>query len=122
MLFTIDSIDALPVESVLVSERALAQVPRRARHRILKKAVKMVEIKQAEKAAGNWNSVLGWLERLRAHLDLFTSKLAENIMENMNEGETGLVRSLELTVGHTDQIMKLIIQSIADQTNKESIR
>ena len=110
------------LESLLVSSRALSLVPRRARHRILKKAVKIAEIKQAERAAGDWSNVLLWLDSLRSHLDKFTSKLAEDAMEEMNDEEIELVNRLELTAGNTEQIIRLIVKIIADKTSENSIR
>ena len=110
------------VSSTLVSEKSLSLIPRAARSRLLKKSVKFVEIKIAEKSAGDWNQVETWTKLLKSHLDKFSSKLTTEILSSLSEEELQAVDRLELTGGDEDKIAEFFIRLINSGAEEHLVR
>jgi hypothetical protein len=93
----------------LLSAAGLAAVPRVARPRILKKALKHVEIRRAEKAPGSWDVTERWLHKVRQHFDKFKSPLTTGLLAGLSDSDQLFVDRLEQSGGEGTRVLHLLI-------------
>jgi hypothetical protein len=96
----------------LLSAAGLAAVPRVARPRILKKALKHVEIRRAEKAPGSWDVTERWLQKVRQHFDKFKSPLTTGLLAGLSDSDQLFVDRLEQSGGEETRVLHLLISMI----------
>ena len=108
--------------SCLLSHTGLATIPRVARPRILKKALKFVEIRRAEKAYGAWDVTERWLQEVRQHFDKLKSPLTTGLLASMSESDQLFVDRLEQSGGEEDRVLRLLISMINADCRPELVR
>ena len=107
--------------SCLLSHNSSQHVPKPARGRIFKKAVKFVEVKIAGKAEGDWKQLQNWLEEVKQHMEKLKTPLALGIIESFSEAELVHVDEFERTAGDEAEIMKLLCDYVVNGVNTELV-
>jgi len=100
------------VRQCLLSSFSLKSVPRPARGRIFKKALKFVEVKIAAKAVGDWTAVENWLHVVRSHSDRLKQQLSVDLISNIDDKFSDCIDEFEMTGGNEVEILKLLAKLI----------
>ena len=109
--------------TVIVSERGLLLIPRPDRFRILKKSLKLIEVKMAGKEAGDWSGLFEWATGLKQHLERFTSRIGAEILDDsLEEGEKEALQQLEMTGGEEASVVAFLVSAIAGGLSQEILR
>jgi len=109
------------VNDCILSEQSLKLVPRPARGRIFKKALKFVEIKIAEKKEGDWKAVEDRLQLIKSHSEKFKSPVARDIISQTEDTMQKYFDKFELTGGEDNKILKLISDMVDDGEDRAAI-
>jgi len=110
------------VKNCILSTKSINMVPRPARGRIFKKAVKFVEVKIAAKAEGDWDGVEGWLQKVKTHSDRLKQPLSIDVISKLDEKHSHWFDEFEMTGGDEIEIMKLIAGLILQNNNINVIK
>jgi len=110
------------VRNCILSTKSIALVPRPARGRIFKKAVKFVEVKIAAKAVGDWTGIESWLQKVKIHSDRLKQPLSIDIISKLDEKYSHCFDDFEMTGGNEHEIMVLIASSILQNINVNVIK
>jgi len=110
------------VDDCILSEQSLKLVPRPARGRIFKKALKFAEIKIAEKKKGNWKEVEKRLQSVKSHSEKFKSPIARDIISATDDTLQKYFDKFELTGGEDAKIYKLITDMVVEGEDKMVIK
>jgi len=95
------------VRRCILSQAALAAVPRPARGRIFKKAVKQVEVMMVGEPE-RWRGTLAWLAGVKAHSEKFRSALSVRVVEELGERLGEVVDRFEMTGGDEVEVVRLL--------------
>jgi len=110
------------VRNCILSAQSINTVPRPARGRIFKKAVKFVEVKIAGKAEGDWQAVETWLQKIKIHSDKLKKPLSIEVISKLEDKYSGCFDDFEMTGGDDVEIMKLIAGFILQGFNTNVIK
>jgi len=105
------------VKNCILSTKSISTVPRPARGRIFKKAVKFVEVKIAAKSVGDWFEVETWLQKIKTHSDRLKQSLSIDVISKVDEKYSHCFDDFEITGGDEVEIMKLICGLILKDFN-----
>ena len=109
------------IKECLLSSHAYKHVPKPARGRIFKKAVKFVEVKIAGKAPGDWKVLEAWLEQVREHTEKLKSPLSVEILRNFSEDDQNYVDEFEMSAGEESVILKFLAKLIVIKSGPEVV-
>ena len=111
------------MRTVIVAEQGLRLIPRPDRFRILKKSLKLIEVKIAGKASGDWSGLLEWGTGLKQHLERFTSRTGADILDSLEDAqEKEAVQQLEMTGGEEASVVAFLVSAIAGGLSQEILR
>jgi len=105
------------VKDCILSSKSIKMVPRPARGRIFKKAVKFVEVKIAAKAEGDWNEIEDWLKLVKNHSERLKQPLSIDVISKLDEKYSECFDKFEMTGGDKIEIMKLIANLVLEKMN-----
>ena len=109
------------IRECLFSPDAYQHVPKPARGRIFKKAVKFVEVKIAGKAEGDWKILEGWLEQVKEHTEKMKSQLSLEILKSFGENDLKYVDEFEMTAGEEIAILVFLSKLIVNKSKPEIV-
>jgi len=105
------------VKDCILSSNSIKMVPRPARGRIFKKAVKFVEVKIAAKADGDWNQIEDWLKQVKTHSERLKQPLSIETISKLDEKYSNIFDDFEMTGGDEMEIMKLVGNLVLENKN-----
>ena len=109
------------IKECLFSSDAYQHVPRPARGRIFKKAVKFVEVKIAGKSTGDWKILEAWLEQVKDHTEKLKSPLSMDIFNSFGEDDQNYVDEFEITAGEESEILKFLSKLVVNKSRPEVV-
>ena len=109
------------IKDCLLSSNAYQHVPKPARGRIFKKAVKFVEVKIAGKAQGDWKILEAWLDQVKEHAELLKSPLSVEVLKSFSDNEQKYLDELEMTAGDESEIIQLLSKYIEMKMDPEVV-
>merc|ERR1719308_581730 len=110
------------VKDCILSTNSIKMVPRPARGRIFKKAVKFVEVKIAAKADGNWDEIEEWLKLVKTHSERLKQPLSIEVISKLDEKHSDIFDDFEMTGGDEMEIMKLVGNLVLQNKNMNVIK
>jgi len=105
----------------ILSAKSIESVPRPARGRIFKKAVKFVEVKIAGRVSGDWADVEVWLQMIKNHSEKFKKPLSIDIISKVDEKYAHCFDKFEMTGGDEIEIVKVIADLVLKDIQKSVI-
>jgi len=108
------------VTRCILSHESLAAVPRPARGRIFKKAVKQVEVAMV-KEPQVWKETEDWLRQVKVHSERFRTKLSIKVMEELGEEGGDAMDRFEMTGGEEAEVLWLLASLVMEMKEKEVV-
>ena len=108
------------VKRCILSKKTIKMVPRPARGRIFKKAVKFAEVQIAGRTKGDWDTVQDWLMKVKNHSDTLKKPLSVKLISKLDEDEE-VIDDFEMTGGDDLEIIKLVSRLISCEHQEEVI-
>ena len=109
------------VRSCILSVASLTSVPRPARGRIFKKAVKHCEVMMV-KAPKDWADTEEWLQVVKRHSEKFRQPLSLAVVERLEERHKGVMDSFEMTGGEEVEVLGLVASLLLEAGEVEAVR
>jgi len=98
----------------ILSHESLGAVPRPARGRIFKKAVKQVEVAMV-KDPQVWKETEDWLRQVKVHSERFRTKLSIQVMEELGDLGGEAMDRFEMTGGERTDVMRLLASLVMEE-------